>query len=248
MIALFCKQIKEGERKKNRYCVIGMFLCLMSMLTLTGCNQYSNTENDMKNVEERDYATILLITEGTEDKEFHFVLGIAQEKKMGEKSMTEEVSEWDCADFKELSKVYASVKGKDLSLAHLKIILFAESEESTNHAIGENTGTNHAKESTKKQDLLYMLDESEEIAKTCPVLLLPEPETFLAYLEEEDKPVGNYLENLIRETERQGQEITELKDYLKAMREQKDRNSLTLQRTGEGWVIQQEEKKIGNGI
>ena len=80
------------------------------------------------------------------------------------------------------------------------------------------------------------------------MLLLPEPETFLAYLEEEDKPVGNYLENLIRETERQGQEITELKDYLKAMREQKDRNSLTLQRTDEGWVIQQEEKKIGNGI
>lgn len=214
--------------KRKKWCVAGMLVCWFDMLLLTGCNQSSNSGNAMKNVEERDYATILLITEETEGKGFHFVLGIAQEKKIGEKSLIEEVSEWDCADFKELSKEYASVKGKELSLAQLKVILFSDD--------------------MKKRKILYMLDENEDVAKTCPVLLVPEPEIFLAYLEEEDKPVGNYLENLIRETERQGQEITELKDYLKTMREERERKSLVLKRTGEGFVIQTGEKNIGSGI
>lgn len=220
-------------KKRNKFCFVFMLMFCVSVLTLTGCNQYSNTENDMKNVEERDYATILLITEGTEGKNYQFILGIAQEKKMGEKSMTEEVSQWECNDFKELSKKYSSIKGKDLSLAHLKVILFSEGTED----MGEKTG-----------NLLYLLDENEEIAKTCPVLLLLEPQTFLTYLEEEDKPVGNYLENLIRETERQGQEITELKDYLKAIRENTTRDSCTLRYTNEGWLIQKEAVLSGNEI
>lgn len=222
-------------RKNSKMRIIFFGVTLAILLILTGCNKYSNTENDMKNVEERDYATILLAMEGKNEKNYHFILGIAQEKKVGEKSMTEEVSEWDCDDLKELAKSYSSVKGKDLSLAHLKIILLSEDEEKQK-STAANNGTVKSKEIM--QNLLCMLDENEEIAKTCPVLQLLDSEAFLAYVKQEEKPVGNYFENLIREIERQGQEVTWLKDYLKAMREQTSMETFILRRVDEGWTIE----------
>ena len=223
-------------RKNNKMRMMILMVVLTGMLILTGCNKYANMENDMKNVEERDYATILLVMEGKNEKNYHFILGIAQEKKVGEKSMTEEVSEWDCDDLKELAKAYSSVKGKDLSLAHLKVILFSI-DEKTKKAAKANNGT----EKENMQSLLGMLDENEEIAKTCPALQLSESEAFLAYMKQEDKPVGSYFENLIREMGRQGQKVTWLKDYLKAMREQMPMERFVLRRVNEGWTIDKEE-------
>lgn len=223
-------------RKYNKHKVLFFVVFLAGMLSLTGCNKYSNTGNDMKNVEERDYATILLVTDGNGKKECHFVLGIAQEKKVGEKSMTEEVSEWDCDNLKDLAKSYSAVKGKDLSLAHLKVILLCVDEKTQETGDG-NTVVGEGTENGTLQSLLYMLDENEEIAKTCPVLQLSDTEDFLEYIKQEDKPVGNYFENLVREMEHQGQDITWLKDYLKAMREQTSTETFILRRVNEGWTI-----------
>ena len=227
-------------KKNNKGYMLLFLLMSAGILTLTGCSKYSNTENDMKNIEERDYATILLIMEGKNEKDFHFVLGIAQEKKVGEKSMTEETSEWDCDNLRDLAKAYSLVKGKDLSLSHLKVILFSEDGQTqadrSNHVVADNEN----KEEHIKS-LLYMLDENEEIAKTCPVLQLREPEILLKYLEQEDRPVGNYFESLVRESGRQGQDVTWLKDYLKAWREQTPMETFILQRVDEGWTIDKEE-------
>lgn len=229
-------------RTKNKCRMLLAAIFLICALVLTGCVKYSNTENDMKNVEERDYATILLITQGEDKKDYHFVLGIAQEKKVGEKSMTEQVSEWDCDDLRELAKGYSSVKGKDLSLAHLKIILISGNETAT--GMVSPAVAADEEENVKFQNLLCMLDENEEVTKTCPVLLLSEPKVFLEYLEQEDKPVGNYFENLVRESERRGQEVTWLKDYLKAMRECTPIEPFVLQYVSEGWTIDKEKRQF----
>lgn len=222
--------------KCGKFKVIFLAVFLAGTLSLTGCKKYSDMGNDMKNVEERDYATILLVTDGNDEGGYHFVLGIAQEKKVGEKSMTEEVSEWDCDNLKDLAKTYSSIKGKDLSLAHLKVILLCVNEKMQKDETG-NTAAGQRTENGMLQSLLHMLDESEEIAKTCPVLQLSEPEDFLAYIKQQDKPVGNYFENLVREMEHQGQDITWLKDYLKAMREQTPIQTFILRRVNEGWTI-----------
>ena len=150
----------------RRKWILSSILLLAALLVLTGCEKRKNAGNDMKNVEERDYATILLVCDGEQEKKYHFFLGIAQEKKVGEKSQMEEVSSWDCNNFEELAEEYQLVKGKDLSLAHLKVILLSM----------------EAMDIMKEmQEVLYLMDENGEIAKTCPVLQLTEKEKFLKY-------------------------------------------------------------------
>lgn len=57
------------------------------------------------------------------------------------------------------------------------------------------------------------------------------------FLDEEEAPVGNYIENLVRVKERQGVDVPWLKDYLKAMRENGDMQVMYLKEVGEGWEI-----------
>lgn len=200
------------------------FLCLASIL-LTGCNRDVRMSHDMKDVEQRDYATILLITQG-EKEDCHFVIGMAQEKVVGEKSMVEEVSEWDAENLEELAREYENAKGKDLSLAHLKVIL-----------LDKMCFSDSFEEQVWQERLLYMLDGEEEIAKTCPMLQLYDYKKMIDFLDEEEAPVGNYIENLVRVKERQGVDVPWLKDYLKAVRENEDMQVMYLKEVGEGWEI-----------
>lgn len=225
-------------KRNSKRRMLSFWIAMAALMILTGCNKYSNTQNDMKNVEERDYATILLIKKGENEKNYHFMLGIAQEKKVGEKSMTEEVSEWECDDLKELAKMYSSVKGKDLSLAHLKLILLSPDEKKRNSTV---VNDKIVEGNEDLHSLLNMLDENEEVAKTCPMLQVLDSEAFLAYVKQEEKPVGNYFENLIRGMERQGQDVSWIKDYLKAMREQMPIEIFILRRVEEGWTIDKED-------
>ena len=215
----------EEKNKKLGYVGALVFFALMT----TGCSSDFRRGNDMKNVEERDYATILLVTEGENRKDYRFVLGIAQEKKKGEKSMTEEVSSWDCDTFSQLEEEYQTVKGKDLSLSHLKVILLSLGNDGKKESGAVEVFTDTG--------ILNLLDENEEIAKTCPVLQLAQKEEFLSYLEKEEMPVGNYLENVIRESEEKNLEIPWLKDYLKAVREQKGLEIYMLQPVSQGWKV-----------
>ncbi len=212
-------RMHSGERLRG-LCLLFLF---GTVLLLSGCRRDFGARNDMRNVEERDYGTILLISEGEEGKKYHFDLGVAREKRVGEKSQTEKVTSWDCDDFEELEENYQKVIGKDLSLSHLKVILL------------DNDG-----QTVMKQDLqnrLCMLDENEEIAKTCPVLQISESRDLLQYLVEADAPVGDYLEALIRAGERQEKNIPWLKDYLRAMREEEGVEVYLLENVPGGWMV-----------
>ena len=142
---------------------------------------------------------------------------------MGQKSQIEKVSHWECDNFKELAQDYQKIKGKDLSLSHLKVILIASDGETV---IGQEL-----------KNLLCMLDENEEIAKTCPVLQITERDEFLQYLEAAESPVGSYLETVIQSGERQKKNIPWLKDYLKAMREKQGVEAYLLEVVPEGWTV-----------
>lgn len=158
-----------------------LLLLLGCVAFLSGCDR-GNVMNDMRNVEERDYATILLVSDGEDGKRYQFSLGIAQEKKVGEKSQIEELSSWNCNDFEELAREYQLVKGKDLSLSHLKVILLSMEQMDIMEEM---------------QEFLYLLDENVEVAKTCPVLELKEKDKFLKYLKKAEEPVGTYLNNMM---------------------------------------------------
>lgn len=201
--------------------LIGSLFCLFVIFSLVGC-QRKPTVAVMRNVEERDYATILLVSEG-EEKLYRMSLGVAKERKRGEEAQMETVSEWECDNFEELEKQYQEIKGKELSLSHLKVVLLSF----------ENFDITQF----KLQKLFFMMDEKEEIAKTCPVLMLSEKEEFLEYLEKADKPVGTYLESIIRTAEMEGKEVPWLKDYLKALREKIQIQEFQLKSVDEGWRI-----------
>lgn len=199
-----------------------LFLLSVCMVFLSGCEKGGKIRNDMRNVEERDYATILLVSDGEDGKRYQFSLGIAQEKKVGEKSQIEELSKWNCNDFEELAREYQLVKGKDLSLSHLKVILLSMEQMDIMEEM---------------QEFLYLLDENVEVAKTCPVLELKEKDRFLKYLKKAEEPVGTYLNNMMGAGKRQGRNIPWLKDYLKALREGTDVEVYFLEKVSEGWEL-----------
>lgn len=202
----------------RKMCLIEFFVCIVF---LAGCSRDTRMANDMKNVEDRDYATILMIEEDEETLGYHFVLGVAQEKVVGEKSMVENASEWEADSMGELANAYRNVMGKDLSLAHLKVILFERAD----------------KDYVWQERLFYLLDQEEEVAKTCPVLEVRDVEEVDSFLREEEEPVGNYLENLVRASEKQGLNVPWLKDYLSALRENKGIRVAYLEPVEEGWEI-----------
>lgn len=207
-----------------------IILLLSCGVLLSGCNRRDNIQNDMRNVEERDYATILLASNGEDGKRYRFSLGIAQEKKVGEESQIEELSNWNCNDFEELAETYQLVRGKDLSLSHLKVILLSMKEMEVTEEM---------------QEFLYLLDENVEIAKTCPVLELKEKDEFLEYLKKAEEPVGTYLNNVMETSRRQARNIPWLKDYLRALREGTDVEVYFLEKVPEGWQLNCR-KHIGN--
>lgn len=217
-------------------------------LTLWGCGsgwinnpepETQNVSSDMRNVEERDYAAILIMEKNDEDNEkpkfgdkledmfeevekpYHFVVGIAREKRVGEKSVNEDVSKWECESLSELAKVYQEEKGKDLSLAHLKVI-FLVSED---------------KRYIEDEFLLEMLEQNVEISKTVPMLLIEDEDDFLEYLENKKEPVGNYVENLIKAKNRQGGQVNTVADYLRAWREKEQIKPDFITKTNEGFKI-----------
>lgn len=208
--------------KKLTKKVVRMAVVIVSLVCLTGCKSSVKLQSDMQNVEQRDYATILLVAQGKDGKAYEFSLGIAEEKKVGEKSQTEKLSTFYANDFEELAKTYQDVKGKSLSLVHLKAILLTKEQKD----VLEEQG-----------DILSQMGENEEIAKTCPVLQISDKDKFLTYIKDAKEPVGTYLSNLIKMKESQGDDIPWLKDYLKVLREEMNLQIYFLEKETEGWQL-----------
>lgn len=179
--------------------IIWILYVTFTVLFLTGCD--ADVENNMRNLEERDYATVLMIQK-TEGKRYHVDLGVARVKMQGEPEEGETFSSFDCNSLEELQELYESVKGKNLSLAHLKVILL------TNVCPMEES-----------LDCFTELVKSKEIAKTVPVLEVREPEAFLRFMKNMEQPFGTYISDLVKAGERKGRNIPWLKDYLKAVQE-----------------------------
>lgn len=209
-------------RKQLMRKVVRMIAVMVSLLCLTGCKSSVKLQSDMQNVEQRDYATILLVAQGKDGKSYEFSLGIAEEKKVGEKSQTEKISTFYANDFEELARTYQNVKGKSLSLVHLKTILLTKEQK----GVLEEQG-----------DILSQMGENEEIAKTCPVLQISDKNEFLQYIKDAKEPVGIYLSNIIKMKESQGDDVPWLKDYLKVLREEMDLPIYFLEKETEGWQL-----------
>ena len=202
--------------------MISMLTVMMSLVCLCGCKSGVKLQSDMQNVEQRDYATILLVAQGKDGKSYEFSLGIAEEKKVGEKSQTEKISTFYANDFEELARTYQNVKGKSLSLVHLKTILLTKEQK----GVLEEQG-----------DIISQMGENEEIAKTCPVLQISDKDEFLQYIKDAKEPVGIYLSNIIKMKESQGDDVPWLKDYLKVLREEMDLPIYFLEKETEGWQL-----------
>lgn len=205
---------------KKRVSII--LLGIIGVVGLSGCQSGIKSQSDMQNVEQRDYATILLVAQGRDGKDYEFSLGIAEEKKVGEKSQTEQVSTFYANDFEELSREYRAVKGKTLSLVHLKVIMLTKEK---NDVFEE------------QWDILNQMGENAEIAKTCPVIQVTDKGGFLQFLKDAKEPVGTYIENLIKMQEKDGNGIPWLKDYLKVLREEMKLEIYFLEKATAGWQL-----------
>lgn len=231
--------------KKNiRKFVAGVVLVAFGSLCLTGCDVDDRwerdgeidledrldsdnhvgigIESDMRNVEQRDYATILLVSNGNNDEDYEFTLGIAQEKKVGEKSQNEKVVTFMADDLEDLYEKYWSVKGKSLSLVHLKVILMDTPDGYTLSYLWE---------------FLEDLEESREIAKTCSVIQIADKDAFLQYVKDAKEPVGIYISDLIKINEENNKSIPKVKDYLKVLREGIGLEIYFLEEKKEGWQL-----------
>ncbi len=189
---------------------------------LEGCGQKVYFQSDMQNVEQRDYATVLLVSEGKNGKAYEFSLGIAEEKSVGEKSQTEKISTFYANNLEDLAGQYQSVKGKMLSLVHLKVVLLARKEE----AVLES-----------QWDILNQLDENREVAKTCPIVQIVEKDKFVEYMKKAKEPIGIYISNLIKIQESDGGDVPWLKDYMKLLREGTKLQMYFIEKQKEGWEL-----------
>lgn len=181
--------VKCGHRFKK---LMTMFM-LGLLITLNGCLP------DIENIEQRDYATVMMISPSGEG-EYQYTVGIAEEHRRGEDDENEEVFVTDAKDIDELSKIYAKRKGKELSLSHLKVILISPAY-------------------LKICDVLRDLDEVDEVAKTCPLIFVSDVKQLTLYLKASKSPVGTYISDLIDVRKRSDKKVTKLMDYLKCLRD-----------------------------
>lgn len=199
---------KQRERKKRRRAglrglnmtekiCMWIFMGCFCVVCVTGC------ESDMKNVEQRDYATILLIEQG-EKSSYHIYLGVAKEHNVGEKSQVEKVVDFEVSSLEQLQEVYAAQRGKTLSLMHIKVILWNGRQFDSIQ---------------KMAPMLYEMDEHKEVAKTCPVLMIEDVEQWVSYMEHSDTPTGTYVSSLIQNFDNGMSRVPWLKDYLKYIKE-----------------------------
>lgn len=204
-----------------RYIKRLMFIILLffSAFLLSGCSK------KIENIEQRDYATVLTVTlpaevtpvfgysNKREEKRYHFTLAIAREKRTGEKSEAENVVDIDADSFEELKKIYGNLKGKDLSLSHVKVLLVGY----TDNQYDKDRLTIFPGDNFK--ELIYEMDETDEVARTCPLVLADDNNDIEEYMKSADKPVGTYLNDLVLTAKREQRDIPKLMDYLKAFRE-----------------------------
>lgn len=192
------------------------------VLALTGCTSRVSLESDMRNVEQRDYATVLIVSPGENDADYTFSLGIAQEKKNGEEGQKEDVVTFLADDLEELYEEYWKVEGKSLSLVHLKVVLIGDQKDMSL----ENFW-----------DFIEDLEENRDLAKTCPVVKIENVEAFQSFMKNAKEPVGTYLGNLVKINEEEGKSIPKVKDYLKVMREGNGLQEYYLEQVEEGFVL-----------
>lgn len=205
-------------------------LAVFNVLILSGCSK------GIENIEQRDYATVMMITlpeevtpvfglsNKRESKRYHFTLAIAREKRMGEKGEAENIVDLEADSFEELAGLYGDTRGKDLSLSHLKILMVGYEDTAfannidiydyKGHGVRINPGNN-------LRELIYEMDGLDEVARTCPLVLVDDNLEISEYLKNADIPVGSYLDNLVSVAEREKRDIPKLMDYLKAFREGK---------------------------
>ena len=201
---------------------LAVVMAVMISVCATGCGMDIEMEHKMQNVEQRDYATVLLAAPGNRDEDYEFSLGIAEEKQVGEKSQNEEVVTFLADDLEDLYEQYWSVKGKSLSLVHLKVILMEQEDGISMEYLW---------------DFLEELEESQEIAKTCPVLKITDKDAFLDYIQNAKEPVGNYISSLVEANEKQGTKIPMVKDYLQVFREGTGLQIYYLEKKEEDWQL-----------
>lgn len=238
--------VKDFERALELYCLFGMLVdvplslliplirglsnkgkklksaILISLwisvaIFLGGCG-YPDA-NSLQNIEEQDYATVLLIS--PQENDYKLRLGVAQERKIGEQSLVEHFTTWEAKDLETMRKQYELVVGKTLSLAHLKAILLP---------------------ATNIKTAVKMLGEDRELAKTCPVLLWENrefPREFMRYGQEAQAPVGIYLQNVMNKSRQQGTVIPWLLDYEKWIRRDGDEKVCYIKKTDKGYVIKE---------
>ncbi len=212
------KRRKKELRKLNtveKMCM-WLFMGMFCVVVLTGCGK------DMKNVEQRDYATVLLVS-GEENQDlYHIYLGIAKERRVGEKSQVESVVDFEVATLSELKEKYEEQRGKSLSLMHIKVLLWdMEALKMQNEFV----------------DFLYELDKDNEVAKTSPVLGIMDLKGFVSFLEESETPVGTYINDLVQMFDRGKAKVPWLKDYLKYIREGEPVYVCQIEEAEQGWKI-----------
>lgn len=176
---------------------IGWMECILMLLT--GCDV--SMENTMRNIEERDYAVIMMIGEGRGCR-YHYEIIVSKEQTQTDENENERRSSFECNNLEELKEAYRGIKGKELSLAHIKILLLSQ-DASLNEVC----------------PIISEFCENREIAKTIPVLFLEDSSELEEYEEMAEQPLGTYLSDLVKTGERQGKNVPWLKDYIKAIRE-----------------------------
>lgn len=213
------KRKKEELQKLNaveKMCM-WIFMGMFCVVALTGCGK------DMRNVEQRDYATVLLVSKEINRDLYHIYLGIAKEHRVGEKSQVENVVDFEVETLSELKEKYEEQRGKSLSLMHIKVLLW---------------DMENLKMQDEFADFLYDLDKDNEVAKTSPVLANTDLEGFVSFLEESETPVGTYINDLVQMFDRGKAKVPWLKDYLKYIREGTPVYVCQIEEAEQGWKIQ----------
>lgn len=182
--------------KTRSKCVLIFFALLVISFFLFGCDRV------MQNVEQRDYATVLMIEQGKHaNYRFHIqVANYKEDIKSGQNAEYAYTFEQD--SLAQLISAYESQKGKELSLSHLKVIIF-----DAQYCL---------------EDICEIFDElsnMKDVAKTIPVVTVRDFEKLLLFFDQLEIAPGTYLRDLITENERKKMEIPLVLDYLKAIRE-----------------------------